>query len=147
MGLTLFLQRMTLVISVQHFLLFNQVGIIYKCVVSSVCLVVIYFYRCVFLHYYIITSIRYETTNTKNSTVYYSYTTLIQSYTFWSCLILQLTNTSKPPDIYNITSCVYRMQNKTNHTVRTNINSIKENRIEAKSILLKHTHTYIYIYV
>ena len=126
MGLTLFLQLMTLAISVQHFLLFNQVGIIYKCSVSSVCLVVIYCVG-VILYYYIITSIQYETTNTKKSTVYYSYTTLTQSYTFWSCLILQLTNTSKPPDIYNITSCVYRMQSKTNHTVRTNINSIKEN--------------------
>ena len=45
MGLTLFLQLMSLVISVQPFLLFNLVGIcfIYTCIVSSVCLVVINF--------------------------------------------------------------------------------------------------------
>jgi hypothetical protein len=34
---------MTLAISVEHFMLFSQVGIIYKCIVSSVCLVVITF--------------------------------------------------------------------------------------------------------
>jgi hypothetical protein len=76
MGLTLFLQLMTMAISVQHFLLFNQVGIISKCIVSSVCLVVIKFVGVV-LYYHIITSMRYETTTTKNSTIYYCYTTLI----------------------------------------------------------------------
>jgi hypothetical protein len=64
MGLTLLLQLMTLAISVQHFLLFSQVGIIYKCIVSSVCLVVIHVVGVV-LYYYRIDSIRYETTNTK----------------------------------------------------------------------------------
>ena len=128
MGFTLFLQLMTLTISVQHFPLFNQVGIIYKCIVSSVCLVVI---NCVGVVLYSKTMRDYKYQKQYRLLQLHNFDLILYFFVLSDTAIKKCVETSGHLQQY-----VMYLQN-TNHTVRTNPKSIKENRMEAKSILLK----------